>query len=105
MANHTQLPIYKETYELLQHVIKITKNMPRDFKQSMGGKLRDECIEISVMIFRANVAADKLVHLNKLIERLRVAVSFIKRFAAHFNSTIRKSDRAFWKHRKASINA
>jgi hypothetical protein len=30
--------------------------MPRDFKQSIGGKLRDECVEIVTLIFRARHA-------------------------------------------------
>ena len=47
--------------------------MPRDFKASIGGKLRDECVEIVVLIFRANVAREKAPHLGTLIERLQVA--------------------------------
>ena len=72
MALHKDLPIYATTYELLAHVVKLAKNMPRDFKHSMGGKLRDECLEISVMVFRANVAHDKSPYLYALIERLQV---------------------------------
>ena len=73
MAIHSQLPIYKVTYDLLSFITATTKNMPRDFKASMGGKLRDECLEISVMIYRANVASDKSPYLGKLIERIQVA--------------------------------
>jgi len=46
--------------------------MPRDFKASIGGKLRDECVDIVVFIFRANVSIDKATHLISLVERLQV---------------------------------
>jgi hypothetical protein len=46
--------------------------MRRDFKVSIGGKLRDEVVEIMVLIFRANVAREKAMHLASLIERLQV---------------------------------
>ena len=73
MALHTQLPIYKVAYDLFDTIMVLAKNMPRDFKQSIGGKLRDECIEILTLIFRANTAREKAPHLGDLIERLQVA--------------------------------
>lgn len=56
MALHSELPIYKVAYDLLQHVAQITRNIPRDFKQSIGGKLRDECVDLTVLVFRAQMA-------------------------------------------------
>lgn len=32
MATHTELPIYKAAYDLLDVVTNFVKNMPRDFK-------------------------------------------------------------------------
>ena len=73
MGLHKDLPIYKVAYDLLNTITDLTKNMPRDFKQSIGSKLRDEAVEIMVLIFRANVAREKASHLIDLIERLQVA--------------------------------
>lgn len=72
MALHTNLPIYKVAYDLLDAITDLAKNMPRDFKASIGGKLRDECVEIVVLIFRANTSREKAPHLESLIERLQV---------------------------------
>ncbi|MBB0034721.1 four helix bundle protein [Ralstonia pickettii] len=72
MALHTNLPIYKAAYGLLDVVTDLVKNMARDFKRSIGEKISAECIEIMVLVFRANVAADKGPHLGELIERLQV---------------------------------
>lgn len=73
MALHTDLPIYKVAYDLLDTITDLSKNMPRDFKVSIGGKLRDEGVEIVTLIFRANCAREKASHLEMLIERLQVA--------------------------------
>lgn len=70
---HTNLPIYKVAYDLLDVVTDLVKNMPRDFKTSIGSKISQECVEIVVLIFRANCARDKAPHLGELIERLQVS--------------------------------
>ncbi|WP_131753722.1 four helix bundle protein [Burkholderia vietnamiensis] len=72
MATHNQLPIYKVAYTLLDVVTDLVKNMQRDFKRSIGEKISVECIEITVLVFRANVAQDKAPHLMELLERLQV---------------------------------
>jgi hypothetical protein len=72
MALHTETTIHKTTYDLFDAVMDLVKNMPRDFKQSVGGKLRDECIAITVLVFRANTHRDKEPHILSLIERLQV---------------------------------
>jgi hypothetical protein len=78
MAIHTSLPIYKVAYDLLDVVTDLVKNMQRDFKRSIGEKINAECIEITVLVFRANVAQDKSPHLLELIERLQVIELLIR---------------------------
>lgn len=72
MALHTDLEIHKMAYDLFDAIMDLVKQMPRDFKVPMGGKLRDECLEIITCIFRANSNRDKEPHLLALIERLQV---------------------------------
>ena len=72
MALHTSLPIYRVTHEFLGVVTDITRNMPRDYKASIGSKLREEGIELIVLVYRANAARAKAPHLSDLIERLQV---------------------------------
>jgi hypothetical protein len=72
MAIHTSLPIYKVAYDLFHEVTEATRNMPRDFKLSLGGRIRDEALEIVTLIFRANVSTDKVPHLTALLEHVQV---------------------------------
>lgn len=78
MALHTSLPIYKVAYDLLNIITDLSKDMPRDFKASIGGKLRDETVEIVSLIFRANLAVEKVSYLTKLIERLQVTELWLR---------------------------
>ena len=73
MALHTELPIYKVAYDLLGLVVELVKHMPRDFKASIGSAIRDECVKVTVLVFRANVSTAKAPHLLELIERVQVA--------------------------------
>lgn len=59
MAMHTDLPIHKVAFDLLSLAADVTRNIPRDFKAGLGAKVRDECIEVMVLIARANIAQDK----------------------------------------------
>ena len=72
MATHTQLPIYKTAYTLLDVVMDLVKNMPRDFKRLIGEEIAKESSAIMILVFRANVAQEKEPYLLKLIERLQV---------------------------------
>jgi hypothetical protein len=72
MALHTELPIHKVAYDLAGLAIDLVKNMPREIKSVIGSELRDECLKLIVLIFRANVAADKRPHLAQLIERKEI---------------------------------
>lgn len=72
MALHHQLPIYKLAYDLLSMAVEVTRNIPRDFKRLIGEKVREECVAMLVLIFRANVATNKVPHIQELLERLQV---------------------------------
>ncbi len=74
MALHHELQIYKAAYDLFGMAIDVTQNFPRDFKRSIGEKIRNECADIMVLIFRANVARDrdKVPHQEEILERVQV---------------------------------
>ncbi len=78
MALASTLPIYRVTYDLLQVATRITKDMPRDYKQSLGGKIREECVELVVLIYRANCSRDKRPHLETLQEHLQVVTLLLR---------------------------
>lgn len=74
MAIAQHLPIYKLASDLTSLAADLTKNMPRDFKRTLGEKVLTECIDMSILIFRANVAAgqERSTHIQHLLERNQV---------------------------------
>ncbi|RQG50068.1 four helix bundle protein, partial [Pseudomonas aeruginosa] len=49
MAMHTELQIHKTAEELLGLTLSLVRNIPRDLKQIIGSKLRDESLQILVL--------------------------------------------------------
>ena len=78
MALHTQLPIYKVAYGLLDVVTDLTAQFPRNFRASMGEQIRVECVDIVTLLGRANRATDKAPHLDELLERVDVIELLIR---------------------------
>ncbi|KQW97111.1 hypothetical protein ASC94_09975 [Massilia sp. Root418] len=72
MAIHTELPIYKLTYELMLLTMELTKHMPRELKATLGRKLHEECFNLTILVYRANCATAKTPHLDMLLERVQV---------------------------------
>ena len=80
MALHHQLPIYKQGYDLLSLAADVQQNMPRSFKASLGNKIHGECVEILVLIGRANAARGmgRAPHIVALVERLEVVTLLLR---------------------------
>ena len=80
MAIHTHLPIYKQGYDLLSLASDVVQNMPRAFKASLGAKIHAECVEILVLIGRANAArgAGRAPHILALVERIEVVTLLLR---------------------------
>lgn len=73
MAQYQHLPIYKSTYELLQHVSRVVKTFPRDFKHSLGAKLRDEVVDLVLFIYKANTyIGERAAYVTLIVERMQV---------------------------------
>lgn len=81
MAQYKHLPIYKTTYELLEAVTRKTRHFPRDFKYSLGDKIRNECVELVVFIYKANSTRDKAEFLTQILERVQV-IELLMRLAS-----------------------
>ena len=73
MAIHTELEIYKVSYDLMDFALDLITNMPRAVKPVVGVKLRDECLALFTCIQEANIAQDKTPPLLEVQKRLEVA--------------------------------
>jgi hypothetical protein len=89
MSLHTELPIYKKGCDLLSLAFDVQRQMPRDFKRSIGEKIHSHCVEMlnSMALANATRRAERTAHIEELLKRLHVTtvllrVSFDKRIVS-----------------------
>ncbi len=78
MALYYELPIYKSCYDLLIIVFKLVKNFQKEYKYTIGERLKNEAIEMVIQIFRANVSREKYQHLLKARESVELVRLMIR---------------------------
>ena len=72
MAVYDNLPVYKACYDLLLEIFKFTKNFNREYKYTLGERLKNETIDLITNIFRANMAKQKYDTLQKARENIEI---------------------------------
>ena len=80
MAQYEHLPIYKQTYDILLRTMTATKDFPREYKYTLGQKIKDELTELVILIYRANSARDKRQHIEQILEWVQ-AVQLLMRLS------------------------
>ncbi len=54
MSRYDELPVYKATYDLLIGIFRFTKDFSREYKYTVGEKLKNETLDLIILIYRAN---------------------------------------------------
>lgn len=69
---HSDLPVYKSTYDLLLGIYEFTKSFSKEYKYTVGESLKKETIDLLILIYRVNTRQDKGVVLQEAKERIEV---------------------------------
>lgn len=75
MARYLHLPIFQKAYDLNLEIYRTTHNFPREYKYSLGQKIKEISGELLDRIVAANAAENKGEHFPEIkarIERLRI---------------------------------
>ena len=89
MAQYQHLPIYKLTYDILLRTMIATKDFPREYKHTLGQKIKDELMELVILIYRANSAINKQQHIESIMERIQ-AIQLLMRLSHDMKILSRK---------------
>ncbi len=54
MAAYNELPVYKAAYDLLLEIFKFSANLKREYKFTLGEKLKNEVTDLLTNIYKAN---------------------------------------------------
>ena len=75
------LPVYRQTHEFIVQIISLTTNFSKDYKFSLGERLKDECFELTLQIYRANSSFSsqkRKQYIEDGIERLKTIEMIIR---------------------------
>ncbi len=78
MAHYIELPVYKASYDLLLLIFKLTHNLKREYKFTIGEKLKNEVTDLLTNIYRANKLRQKKEYLEKARENLELIRLYIR---------------------------
>lgn len=72
MGLYYDLPIYKDTYDFVLQIFRITKKFTREYKYSLGQDMKREVIALVRNIYRANKNYNKQPFLEKFLDDIEV---------------------------------
>ena len=78
MALYNQLPVYKTSYDLLVKIFEFTKQFTREYKYTIGEKLKNETVDMMSNIYRANSRREKAPLLEKSRENIEVIRLYLR---------------------------
>jgi len=81
LAQYSELPVYKATYDLLLAIFQFTKEFSKEYKYTVGESLKKETIELLTLIYRANTRhqkTDVLQMAREQIEVIRLLIRVMK---------------------------
>lgn len=73
MAQYDNLPVYKAVYDLLLALFRSSHNLQREYRYTIGEKLKEELTELVILIYRANSTREKGPLIHEARERIELA--------------------------------
>ena len=78
MTIHSNLPVYKASYDFLLDIFVFTKNFKREYKYTIGNDIKKEMSWMMADIYRANNSNSKYQLLESAIDHLEVVRLYIR---------------------------
>ncbi len=64
--HNIELPVYRSSYLLLLYSFKLIKNLAREYKYTIGEKLKNEMMDLLMNVYIANKTKNALTKLEKI---------------------------------------
>ena len=80
MSIYSELPVYKSTYLLLHHLVQMSPSWQRDYRYTLGADLKNELMDLIILIYRANSTDAKSAVIGEgreCIERVKVYIRLL----------------------------
>ena len=68
MALYYELPVYRDTYQLILKVYEVTGDFPKEYKYSLGQGMKRDALQLVRSIYWANKSDKKKQHLEAFLD-------------------------------------
>ena len=72
MAFYTELPVYKDSYQLVLKVFEVTRDFSREYKYTLGQDMKRDALHLLRCIYRANKNQNRVEHLEVFLDELEL---------------------------------
>ena len=73
MALYDNLPVYKESYDLLIQTFEVVKNFEKQYKYTLWDKIKNEIVDLITNIYRANSSFEtRIINIKKSREQIEI---------------------------------
>ena len=72
MALYYELPVYRDTYQLILKIFECTGHFPKEYKYSLGQDMKRDALQLVRSIYRANKSVDKKVYLENFLDEFEL---------------------------------
>lgn len=72
MALYYDLPVYRDTYQLILKIFEVTKDFPKEYKYTLGQDMKRDAMQLVRSIYRANKSAAKTGHLDAFLDEFEL---------------------------------
>ena len=72
MALYTELPVYRDTYQLILRIFEITKEFSKEYKYTLGQDMKRDALSLVRSIYRANKYQNRTEHLEIFLDELEL---------------------------------
>ncbi len=82
MATYQNLPVFRASYDFLTDFYIFSKNLPKEYKYTVGEKIKGEALELILKIHKANASTEKrkqvIEEAIEHVERVRILLRLLK---------------------------
>ena len=72
VALYYDLPVYRDTYQLILKIFACTKDFPKEYKYTLGQDMKRDALQLVRRLYRANKATHKKEHLKTFLDEFEI---------------------------------
>ena len=69
---YTELPVFKDSYQLILKIFEITKDFSREYKYTLGQDMKRDALKLIRSIYRANKYNNRAEHLDAFLDEFEL---------------------------------